>query len=136
MKHSSGWGNRACALPKSGKSCQNSRRVTFQRNYRPPGVTNSTVSRILTIKPAIALLLLGVGALLGACATTVRTELVQHHRSAECVVLLHGLNRSWRAMGKLADSLQERAFLLGIGLLVSVGGLCPDPRAETDKAYR
>jgi hypothetical protein len=48
--------------------------------------------------------------LLSACATTMRTELVQHNLSTDCVVLLHGLNRSWRTMGKLADSLQQDGF--------------------------
>jgi len=48
--------------------------------------------------------------LLAACATTMRADLVEHHRSSECVVLLHGLNRSWRTMGKLAESLQEDGF--------------------------
>ena len=48
--------------------------------------------------------------LLAACATTMRTELVEHNQSTDCVVLLHGLNRSWRTMDKLAESLQEDGF--------------------------
>jgi len=49
-------------------------------------------------------------ALLPACATTMRTDLVEYHQSTECVVLLHGLNRSWRTMGKFAESLQQDGF--------------------------
>ena len=48
--------------------------------------------------------------LLAACATTMRTELVERHLSTDCVVLLHGLNRSWRTMDKLAESLQQDGF--------------------------
>jgi pimeloyl-ACP methyl ester carboxylesterase len=39
-----------------------------------------------------------------------RTDLVENHRSTDCVVLLHGLNRSWRTMGKFAESLQQDGF--------------------------
>ena len=48
--------------------------------------------------------------LLAGCATMVRTELVEYNKSTECVVLLHGLNRSWRTMGKFAESLQQDGF--------------------------
>jgi len=48
--------------------------------------------------------------LLAACATTMRTDLVARNQATDCVVLLHGLNRSWRTMGKLAESLQEDGF--------------------------
>lgn len=64
------------------------------------------ISRILclfVLSPAAA-------GLLAACVTTIRTETVQRYESAECVVLLHGLNRSWRAMRKMAESLQEDGF--------------------------
>lgn len=47
---------------------------------------------------------------LASCATTIRTQTVQRHASAECVVLLHGLNRSWRTMRKMAASLQLEGF--------------------------
>ncbi len=47
---------------------------------------------------------------LASCATTIRTETVQRYRSSECVVLLHGLNRSWRAMDKMAEALQQEGF--------------------------
>jgi len=58
---------------------------------------------ILSLLPAAAAALVG-------CATTMRTDLVAHNGSAECVVLLHGLNRSWRTMDKLAESLQLDGF--------------------------
>jgi pimeloyl-ACP methyl ester carboxylesterase len=47
---------------------------------------------------------------LPACATLVRTDLVERYQSDECVVLLHGLNRSWRTMEKLAVGLQQDGF--------------------------
>ncbi len=47
---------------------------------------------------------------LGACSTTPRTKLVTSTESADCVVLLHGLNRSYRAMTKMAIGLQEAGF--------------------------
>lgn len=56
------------------------------------------------------LLLPVLAGLLASCATTIRTETVQRHDSAECVVLLHGLNRSWRTMEKMAESLQQAGF--------------------------
>lgn len=52
----------------------------------------------------------GLAAGLSSCATTTRTELVASDEGTECVVLLHGLNRSWRAMGKMADTLHEEGF--------------------------
>jgi hypothetical protein len=58
---------------------------------------------------ALALLSAVLG-LLSACATTIRADVVENHRSSECVVLLHGLNRSWRTMGKLAESLQADGY--------------------------
>jgi hypothetical protein len=57
---------------------------------------------------------LGVAAaalcLLAGCATQPRTTLVEANNSTECVVLLHGLNRSWRAMNRLAEALQAEGF--------------------------
>jgi len=47
---------------------------------------------------------------LGACSTTPRTNLVTAARSSDCVILLHGLNRSYRAMSKLAAGLQDAGF--------------------------
>ena len=48
--------------------------------------------------------------LLAGCATTMRTDLVERHQSTECVVLLHGLNRSWRTMDRFAETLQQEGF--------------------------
>ncbi len=56
------------------------------------------------------LLLPAVAGLLASCATTIRTDLVQRHQSTDCVVLLHGLNRSWRTMDKMAESLQQYGY--------------------------
>lgn len=54
-------------------------------------------------------LLLSAG-LMASCATAPRTQLVPVAESRECVVLLHGLNRSWRAMRPMASALQEAGF--------------------------
>jgi pimeloyl-ACP methyl ester carboxylesterase len=48
--------------------------------------------------------------LLVACVSEPRTHVVAAAQSSECVVLLHGLNRSWRAMKPLAEALQEEGF--------------------------
>jgi pimeloyl-ACP methyl ester carboxylesterase len=63
----------------------------------------STKMRAFMLLPALA-------GLLASCATTIRTELVQRHQSTDCVVLLHGLNRSWRTMDKMAATLQQEGF--------------------------
>ena len=47
---------------------------------------------------------------LTACATAPRSELRAAAGSTDCVVLLHGLNRSWRAMRPLAVALQNEGF--------------------------
>lgn len=47
---------------------------------------------------------------LGACVTMPRTDFVAGTNSSECVVLLHGLNRSYRAMTKMAAGLQEAGY--------------------------
>ncbi len=45
--------------------------------------------------------------LAAGCVTTPRTEtLVAEARSEDCVVLIHGVNRSWRAMRPMARALQ------------------------------
>jgi hypothetical protein len=54
-------------------------------------------------------LLLGA-ALLSGCVSAPRTQIVAVDESKDCVVLLHGLNRSWRAMRPMADSLQHAGF--------------------------
>ncbi|MGB5331417.1 MAG: alpha/beta fold hydrolase [Woeseiaceae bacterium] len=48
--------------------------------------------------------------LIASCASAPRTQLVSVADSNECVVLLHGLNRSWRAMRPTAAALQEAGF--------------------------
>ncbi len=44
------------------------------------------------------------------CATEPASRVVQSAQSSECVVLLHGLNRSWRAMRPMARALQDDGF--------------------------
>jgi len=69
---------------------------------------------MMTCSPNIArivsLTLFGLIFSLSGCATTTHTQLVAATENAECVVLLHGLNRSWRAMGKMAEALQDEGF--------------------------
>ncbi|MCH8100754.1 MAG: alpha/beta fold hydrolase [Proteobacteria bacterium] len=48
--------------------------------------------------------------LVTACVSAPRTEVVTAQVNDECVVLLHGLNRSWRAMRTMAKALQEAGF--------------------------
>jgi pimeloyl-ACP methyl ester carboxylesterase len=48
-------------------------------------------------------------ALAAGCASAPETRVVAAD-NAECVVLLHGLNRSWRAMEPLADKLQQAGY--------------------------
>lgn len=45
-----------------------------------------------------------------ACVTTPRTETVSAVNSDDCVVLLHGVNRSWRAMRPMAEALQQDGY--------------------------
>lgn len=45
-----------------------------------------------------------------ACATVPQTELRPGTNGHECVVLLHGLNRSMRAMDEMADALHEAGY--------------------------
>ena len=55
-------------------------------------------------------LLLALCWLATACVTVPRAEVVRSASHEECVVLLHGLNRSWRAMRPLAQELQQAGF--------------------------
>jgi hypothetical protein len=57
----------------------------------------------------LSVVMLGA-ALLAACATAPRTQVVTVSESKDCVVLLHGLNRSWRAMRPMADALNQAGF--------------------------
>ncbi len=47
---------------------------------------------------------------LGACASLPQTETMTAAESGECVVLLHGVNRSWRAMRPMAEALRQDGF--------------------------
>lgn len=62
------------------------------------------------LKTLIKLALLSLPLALSACATEPRFEVVKSANNSECVVLLHGLNRSWRAMRPMAESLQNAGF--------------------------
>lgn len=55
-------------------------------------------------------LLMLIATAMSACATMPRAELVPAAGSSECVVLLHGLNRSLRAMEDMARALQEAGY--------------------------
>jgi hypothetical protein len=48
--------------------------------------------------------------LVAACVTGPRTEVRTGSIAHECVVLLHGLNRSWSAMRDMAEGLQQQGF--------------------------
>lgn len=48
--------------------------------------------------------------LAAGCASAPSTRVVDLPESSECVVLLHGLNRSWRAMEPMAEALQGAGF--------------------------
>lgn len=47
---------------------------------------------------------------LEACVTAPRTAFSEAPGAADCVVLIHGLNRSWRAMQPMAEALHEAGF--------------------------
>ena len=47
---------------------------------------------------------------LEACVSTPRTAFAQGTGGTDCVVLIHGLNRSWRAMQPMAEALREAGF--------------------------
>lgn len=64
----------------------------------------------MKLRLIIAFALLPIAAVSNGCATITRAETVAAGTSKECVVLLHGLNRSWRMMRPMAESLQEAGF--------------------------
>lgn len=64
-------------------------------------------TRLITGCAAVAALIL---VSLEACVTTPRTAFAQAPDSDDCVVLIHGLNRSWRAMQPMAEALREAGF--------------------------
>lgn len=47
---------------------------------------------------------------LEACVSIPRTAFAKTDDTSECVVLLHGLNRSWRAMQPMAEALRAAGF--------------------------
>ncbi len=47
---------------------------------------------------------------LGGCASAPRVAFSEGQATTECVVLLHGLNRSWRAMRPMAEALHQAGF--------------------------
>lgn len=65
--------------------------------------------RLTTKFRTLALIVAATG-LTSACATSIRTDLVEYHESPDCVVLIHGLNRSWRTMAMMADALHRDGF--------------------------
>ena len=72
----------------------------------PFGKMTTMRTPFITGYAAAALLLVS----LEACVTTPRTAFEQAPDTTECVVLLHGLNRSWRAMEPMAAALHEAGF--------------------------
>ena len=64
-------------------------------------------TRYITGLAALAALLL---VSLEACVTAPRTAFSEAPGAADCVVLIHGLNRSWRAMQPMAEALHEAGF--------------------------
>ncbi len=61
--------------------------------------------RTLSTTAVFALVLM-----LGSCVTIPRIALDSASDNRDCVVLLHGLNRSWRAMEPMAEALREGGF--------------------------
>lgn len=61
-------------------------------------------------RQTIVCALLPIASLLNGCVTATRAEVITVASSNECVVLLHGLNRSWRAMRPMAEALQAAGF--------------------------
>lgn len=47
---------------------------------------------------------------LQACVSTPRTDFAAADSGEECVVLIHGLNRSWRAMEPMAEALRAAGY--------------------------
>jgi hypothetical protein len=62
------------------------------------------------LRPTIACSFILIAALLKGCASAPRAEVISIESATECVVLLHGLNRSWRAMRPMAEALQTAGF--------------------------
>jgi triacylglycerol lipase len=63
------------------------------------------------VRPTIACVLLAALILPAACVhNQPRSEVATADNTNECVVLLHGLNRSWRAMRPMAEALHDAGF--------------------------
>lgn len=62
------------------------------------------------LRPTIACSLILIAILLKGCASAPRAEVITVESASECVVLLHGLNRSWRAMRPMAEALQAAGY--------------------------
>ena len=71
------------------------------------GRMRSMQTRLITGIAALAVLSL---VSLEACVTTPRTAFAKAPDTDDCVVLIHGLNRSWRAMQPMAEALHEAGF--------------------------
>jgi pimeloyl-ACP methyl ester carboxylesterase len=66
--------------------------------------------RMVRTNRKLVYLVVLLASLSASCATVPRSEVVSVEESKDCVVLLHGLNRSWRAMRPMAESLQLAGF--------------------------
>ena len=62
------------------------------------------------VRLIFACLLLIGASLVAGCASVPHAHTVSVPESRDCVVLLHGLNRSWRAMRPMAAALQNAGF--------------------------
>lgn len=70
--------------------------------------TNRTIHHSIIREYSLLLVAISLLAfLITACASAPRSEVVTATANDDCVVLLHGLNRSWRAMRPMAEALQE-----------------------------
>jgi triacylglycerol lipase len=81
--------------------------VTHMRSPTEFGRMPSMQTRVITGFAAIAALSL---VSLEACVSMPRTAFAKAPDADECVVLIHGLNRSWRAMQPMAEALREAGF--------------------------
>ena len=60
--------------------------------------------------PVFTVLILFILVSLEACVSVPRIAFSKADDTSECVVLLHGLNRSWRAMQPMAEALRKAGF--------------------------
>lgn len=78
-----------------------------QLGHASSGKLNAMGKRNETGTALLAVVLLLV---FGGCVTTPRAVMNYGANNSECVVLLHGLNRSWKAMRPMAEALTEAGF--------------------------